>query len=894
VVTVIPTSEVSEDSFKTTCCYCGVGCGVDVSVKNGELHAVKGDENHPANYGRLCVKGSSLHETHQSPDRLLKPVLHGKEVEWDEAIGYSAKKFKQIAEEHGPDSVALYLSGQLLTEDYYVANKFIKGFVGTANVDTNSRLCMASAVVAHKRAFGGDLVPGCYEDLESTDLLILVGSNMAYAHPVIYQRIVKAKAERPNMQVVVIDPRKTATSDVADIHLRIRPGADAYFFNGLLSYLADNKGLDAEYIEKYCDNFDEALSAAKSQVPNITKAAQLCDLSEDVIKEVYDLFRTRDKAVTVFSMGINQSSSGVDKGNAIINCHLASGKIGRPGACPFSITGQPNAMGGREVGGLANQLAAHMGYASESDIDLVGNFWNAPNMSRKEGLKAVDMFKAVYEGKIKAIWIMATNPVVSMPDADFVKEALEKCELVIVSECIANTDTAKTADVLFPATTWSEKYGTVTNSERCISLQKNILPPPGESRHDWQIICDFAKAMGYSEGFNFSHPVEVFREHAALSGEQNNDTRGFNISYLQNISQDDYENFKPICWPVTAEAPEGTPRLFTEGKYFTPNKKAKFIPIEARLPKLTPLDGEVNMNTGRIRDQWHTMSRTGNASKLLAHIDEPFIDMNPKDAEDMGMAEGSLVELSNLSSRYIGRLKFNLNQRLGEVFVPMHWNGRFAAKGRADALVNPFTDPMSGQPEFKQVPVRVQAYQPAWQAIVYSVEEYQSVSDFWVKIPLNTGYKYRLGGPDIPDSWMEWAKDQFAHIDDWVELHDSQSQNYRAAGFVDDRLSVLFIMQTQGEPPEANWVEQQLDQVCDAKARLSILAGSAGSGEPDVGATICSCFQVGENTIINAIEGGCQSAAALGQKLNCGTNCGSCIPELNGLIAKHGVMEETA
>lgn len=881
----LPEKLIASDTVNTTCCYCGVGCGVTAAVADNQVVAVAGDNQHPANKGRLCIKGSSLHETQSSPDRLLSPMLHGKAVDWDTALDYGAAKFRDIIERHGPDAVAFYLSGQLLTEDYYVANKLMKGFVGTANIDTNSRLCMASAVVAHKRAFGSDAVPGCYEDLEQTDVLILVGSNTAYAHPVVYQRIAKAKEERPNMKIVVLDPRRTATCEIADIHLPLRPGTDAYFFNGLLSYLADYTGLDQAFIDEHTHGFDESLAAARGQVPDISAAAHLCQLARADVEKVYQLFAQNDKVVTVFSQGVNQSSSGVDKGNALINCHLASGKIGKPGATPFSITGQPNAMGGREVGGLTNQLAAHMGFDKPEDIQRVETFWHAPNMARKEGLKAVDMFRAIEEGKIKAVWIMATNPAVTMPEAGRVRKALEKCDLVMVSDCIGNTDTAKLADLVLPATTWSEKHGTVTNSERCISLQKGFLNAPGEARHDWEIICQFAQKLGYGEHFDYAHQVDVFREHAALSGLDNHHSRGFNISALAHIDKKDYENFTPLRWPVTDHSPEGTDRLFTDGRFFTPDGRARLIPIEARLPVNTPAADQVILNTGRIRDQWHTMSRTGTAAKLLGHVDEPYIDIHPEDIERFGLTEGDLAVLANQGQRYFGRVKKSRDQREGEVFVPMHWNGKYAASSCADALVNAVVDPICGQPEFKHSPVRISAFKQAWNGFLVCADDITPACEYWAKITLDGGYKFRLADGECPDNWAGWVKDQFPHIDDWVDVCDSDQQFFRAAGFAQGKLQVVFSAATdKTSAREMRWLEQQLGQEIDANTRFAILAGIPGGGVEDEGAMVCSCYQVGENTIAKAIKGGCDSVEALGEKLKCGTNCGSCIPELKALL----------
>jgi assimilatory nitrate reductase catalytic subunit len=882
---------------QTTCCYCGVGCGVTAQLQGDKVIAVKGREDHPANFGRLCVKGSALHQTQGSPDRLLQPQLHGQTVSWDAALDYGARRFRDIIDTHGPDAVAFYLSGQLLTEDYYVANKLLKGFIGTANVDTNSRLCMASAVVAHKRALGGDAVPGCYEDLEQADLLILVGSNTAYAHPVIFQRIAKARAERPEMTIVVIDPRRTATCEIADIHLPLAPGSDGYFFNGLLAYLAREGALDQDFIDHSTEGFAAALTAASAQMPSTAAVAAQCDLPEAAVEAVFKRFATTSKVVTVFSMGINQSSSGVDKGNAIINCHLATGKIGKPGACPFSITGQPNAMGGREVGGLANQLAAHMGFEKPEDIARVERFWQAPRMARQNGLKAVDMFEAVAAGRIKAIWIMATNPVVSMPDADAVKAALAQCELVIVSEAIGNTDTAKFAHLLLPATTWSEKQGTVTNSERCMSLQKGMIPPPGEARHDWDILCDFARRMGFDQGFNYRHPVEIFREHAALSGLDNRGTRAFDISGLETISREDYENFQPIQWPVNADYPKGRARLFTDGYFVTDSRKARFVAVTARLPAQPAKAGEMIMNTGRIRDQWHTMSRTGTAPHLLSHSEEPYIDVHPDDAARLGVKAGHLLVLHNRGTQYIGRAKPNANQRRGEVFVPMHWNAKYAAWGRADALVNPYIDPFSGQPEYKQVPVSVKAFDAAWQATLLTQQDLEwsdlaaathtSTPDYWAKITLAAGFKYRLASRGSRDL-LAWVKSLFPAITDWQILRDNRAQSVRAVGLVQGLCSVLFQAETgPSAPVDLPWWASQLGETPDAASRYALLAGQPVDAVEDPGAIVCACFQVGSRAIEAAIASGCASAEALGQTLKCGTNCGSCVPELSAMVRAH-------
>ena len=514
-------------TVQTTCPYCGVGCGVSATQS-----ATRGDETHPANLGRLCVKGSALHETLTPDGRLLRPVVHGRESAWPQAVAEVARQIRESVALHGPGSVAFYLSGQLLTEDYYVANKLAKGFIRTPNVDTNSRLCMSSAVAAHKRAFGGDLVPGCYEDLELANLLVLAGSNAAWAHPVLYQRM-QASA-RPGRRVVVIDPRKTATSDLADLHLAIRPGTDTVLFNGLLVWLADQQAVDHGYLADHCEGFDASLSAAESAAPSPEAVSRICELPVEDVITFYRWFAEEQRTVTAFSQGINQSSAGTDKGNAIINCHLATGRVGKPGASPLSLTGQPNAMGGREVGGLANTLAAHMDYDSLDARDRVARFWETEAVADGPGMKAVDLFDAVERGDIKVLWIMATNPAVSLPETHRIRRALDLCPTVIVSDCVRDTDTARHADILLPAAGWGEKDGTVTNSERCISRQRRFLPLPGEARPDWWIVSAVARALGHQAGFDYGKPADIFREHARLSGFENAGQRFFDISGLRS------------------------------------------------------------------------------------------------------------------------------------------------------------------------------------------------------------------------------------------------------------------------------------------------------------------------------------------------------------------------
>src|SRR5882672_962073 len=561
---------------KTTCAYCGVGCGVLATPDGRGGAAISGDPEHPANFGRLCSKGSALGETLGLTGRLLDPMIRGdngtmERVAWTDALDHVAQCLQHIIDRDGPDAVAFYLSGQLLTEDYYVANKLMKGFVGSANVDTNSRLCMASSVAGHRRAFGADTVPRCYEDLDEADLLVLVGSNAAWCHPVLYQRMLVNKQQR-GARIVVIDPRRTDTVGEDDLFLGLKPGTDTALFSGLLVYLTDHGALDRDYIERHTTGFEDAIARARSMAGSIGATALATGLSEHDVAAFFQMFANTPRVVTMYSQGVNQSAQGTDKVNAIVNCHLATGRIGKPGASPFSLTGQPNAMGGREVGGLANQLAAHMGF-TPADIDRVRRFWKAPRIATHEGLKAVQMFEAISRGEIEALWVMGTNPAVSLPDANVAREALKKLELFVVSENVRSNDTVDAGPhVLLPAQAWGEKSGTVTNSERRISRQRAFIDAPGEAKPDWWILGEVAKRLGFGAAFNFNSAADIFREHAALSAFENEGERDFDIGGLKALSDEAFDMMTPVLWPLR-EGTEPQQRLFADGRFYANDRK---------------------------------------------------------------------------------------------------------------------------------------------------------------------------------------------------------------------------------------------------------------------------------------------------------------------------------
>ncbi len=869
---------------KTTCPYCGVGCGV--IVENG---AVRGDPDHPANFGRLCSKGSALAETLDDSTRLLRPRIGGRDADWDAALGLIAGRFAETVAEHGPDSVAFYGSGQLLTEDYYVANKLMKGFIGSGNMDTNSRLCMASTVAGHTRAFGADVVPGTYEDWEQTDLAVLVGGNTAWCHPILFQRLKKARAGRGTF-VVVVDPRRTATCEIADLHLPLKPGSDVALFNGLLTFLADAGKLNRDWIARHTNGLDAALEAAKT---SIAKAAALTGLPEADLLAFYRRFAETERALTVFSQGVNQSSAGTDKVNAIINCHLATGRIGRPGMGPFSVTGQPNAMGGREVGGLANQLAAHMRFDNPEDVDRVGRFWRSPGMASKPGLKAVDLFDAVLDGRVKALWIMATNPADSMPNAGLVRRALKACPFVVVSDCW-ETDTTTFADVVLPAATWSEKDGTVTNSERRITRQRALRAPPGAARPDWWIVKEVAARMGWADRFAYDRPADIFREHAALSEFENEGTRAFDIGGLAALTDAGYDAMAPQHWPIRSGKPAGG-RLFGEGGFFTQDGKARFVST----PFAPPAEAAERhfpyiLNTGRIRDQWHTMTRTGLTPRLMAHQEEPWLDIHPADAAKLSVAAGDLVRVRSKHGAAVLRARVSDAQRLGEIFAPMHWTDRFGSAGPVDCLTGPARDPISGQPELKATPASVAPVATLWRGILAGGAGPGTADGFYhARIPLDRAVSWELRGwRPLPDdlAFENWVSgllgqqnctERLASIDpERSSFRFARVVNGHLAGFLALCTSPRFQLPSRAEVAE--WIGRPFDEA--ARAALFAVPAPAEFQQP-VQRTVCSCFKVSRAAIERSIaKDGHRTAAAIGKALKAGTNCGSCIPEIEEIL----------
>ncbi len=884
----------------TTCPYCGVGCGVEVTVTSNTAGdstiKVRGDREHPANFGRLCSKGAALAETLDLDNRLLEPHIEGNPVNWDEALDKVAGTFQRIIAEHGPDAVAFYVSGQLLTEDYYVANKLMKGFIGSANIDTNSRLCMSSSVAGHKRAFGSDTVPCSYEDLETAELVILTGSNTAWCHPVLFQRLRQAKKDNPDKRIVVIDPRRTESCEIADLHLPLRAGSDITLFNGLLTYLVDNGTADYVFIEQHSHGFNDALEQARKDAPDIDSIASACGLDAQDVATLYQWFVETPRTVTVYSQGVNQWSCGTDKVNAIINCHLASGRIGKAGAGPFSFTGQPNAMGGREVGGLANQLAAHMDF-DEQSLKTVADFWQAPRLASAPGLKAIDLMQAIEQGKVKALWVMATNPLASLPEADRFRKALKKCEMLVVSDCVVHNDTIELANVLLPATTWGEKDGTVTNSERRISRQRAFLSAPGQAMPDWWIISQIAARMGYAEAFAYAGPAAIFREHAELSAFANDGQRDFNLQGLCTLTDKAYEKLSPVQWPVL-ETPGQA--FFSDSRFFHIDGKARFIPVQNRFDYPLPDESyPLVLNTGRIRDQWHSMTRTGKVARLSSHLAEPYVEIHPDDAARYNIDNEQLVSVTSRSGTLLAKAMLSDKQQRGNLFIPMHWNYSNAAQGPVGRLVNAVVDPYSGQPQFKHTPVMISANSEDWHGFILCREALPDLPfPYWVKTTRPHMLRYQLAGSTPIAEWPELARLLFGNDGDWIEFHDDASGYYRAALIKQSRLHASLFIASDLTLPDDQWLDSLFDiNELDRQSRISLLSGQAPGDVKSGGRTVCACFNVGVNTIIEAIQTQkLTSVEAIGQALQAGTNCGSCVPELKEILQQQSAadnMQET-
>ena len=872
---------------RTTCAYCGVGCGMVVTVGAAGRTHIAGDPSHPANAGRLCQKGATLGETLDSAGRVLVPYVDGVPVGMSRALDEVAARFAATIARHGPESVAFYLSGQLSIEDYYVANKLMKGWLGTANIDTNSRLCMASAVAGHRRAFGEDVVPGVYADLEEADLVVLVGSNLAWCHPVLSQRL-QAARERQGTRVVVIDPRATATSAEADLHLAIAPGSDVALFNGLLRYLAEFECLDRDYLRAHTTGIADALAVAREH--DLPRVAAQTGLAPAELRRFYDWFALTPRTVTAWSQGVNQSRAGTDKVNAIINCHLATGRIGQPGAGPLSLTGQPNAMGGREVGGLATTLAAHREFDEPGACEALQAFWRSPRIARRPGLKAVEMFEAMADGRIKAVWIMATNPLASLPDSARARAALERCPLVVVSEAWHEAVTAQLAHVLLPAAAWGEKDGTVSNSERCLSRQRAFRAPPGAARPDWWMVCEVARRLGAEDGFDYAGPAQILREHAALSAALPG-RRELDLGALAALDEAGYQRLVPQAWPAPAgQTPQAPRRLFSDGRFAHADGRARLVPtpyqgLDAAADPHLPYV----LNTGRARDQWHTMTRSGRVPRLGAHCAEPFVELHPADAVRHGVGEAELVEVLNGDARVVARALVTTRARPGRLFAPMHFSSAHASHGAVNRLVPARTDPHSGQPESKAARVALRRYPAAWYGFAVSRANLSPICDYWARMP-TAGGGWRLECADSRplDDVEAW----FAQLcgdapgEPPMALHDARRGVTHLVAMAGGRLLAALYVAPTPVAVAREWLCAQLAAPTVDVARAALLAGRPPASEQPRSAPLCVCGAVDAETLRMAVQAGHASLAALAAATGAGAGCGGCRSDLQRLISQ--------
>lgn len=892
---------------KSTCCYCGVGCGVIIHSQNDTIVDVKGDPDHPANFGRLCTKGATLHLSATPDNRALFPEMRlsreaqRKRVSWDVSLDYLAEKFAQTIRLHGPDSVAFYISGQLLTEDYYVFNKLAKGLIGTNNVDTNSRLCMSSAVAGYKATLGADAPPACYEDLDHTDCLFIAGSNTAYAHPIIFRRIEDAKAKNPNLKIIVVDPRRTDTAQAADLHLAILPGTDVALFNGMLHVMLWEGLLDNAFINAHTNGFAELKETVREYTPKMV--ADICGISEADIITAAKWFG-KGPTLSLYCQGLNQSIHGTEKNAALINLHLATGQIGKPGAGPLSLTGQPNAMGGREVGGMANLLSGHRDLANAVHRAEVAKLWGVESVPDKAGKTAVDMFNAVKDGSIKAIWIACTNPAQSMPDLNNVLTALDNAELVVVQDAFNNTETCKYADVLLPASTWGEKEGTVTNSERRITRVNPAVIPPAEARHDWAIMVDFAQRLEKkldksTQLFPYASTEQIFNEHRETTRGRDLDITGLSYELLNAQG--------PQQWPFAAGQSRGKARLYSDGLFQKPDGKAQFVnAIYKGTADKTDARYPLHLLTGRLRDQWHGMSRTGRVAQLYNHAEAAVIYMNKDDMQRRQMSNGDIVKVQNKRGELVLPIEASDEVKPAQTFIAMHWGSQTIHGLGVNALMPPNADKTSKQPELKHTAIKLEKLALPWRMTVMHTCNnlaqlealrklmqpftYASCGLFGRKTEAHLGLMILRAAHEIaPEA------DIIAKIDAILGIpEDAPSINYNdAKRGISKRILVengkVTGVHLIGETLAAEWLKEVMTtgELSEELRRWALAPLSAPpTGQRGRGKIICNCLDVSENEIIENIELGAD-LQTLQNKLKCGTECGSCVPELKKLVLVH-------
>ena len=911
--------------MKSTCPYCGVGCGVIIETQGTQITGVRGDPDHPANYGRLCTKGQTLHLT-ASPSitqqtRLLQPMQRlqrgapAQAVTWDAALDLTAGRFASIIERDGPDAVGFYISGQLLTEDYYAFNKLAKGLIGTNNVDTNSRLCMSSAVAGYKLTLGADAPPACYDDVNHAQCLFIVGSNAAFAHPVLFRRIEEAKAKNPEMKVIVADPRRTDTAGFADLFLPLQPGSDVMLFHGLLHIMLWEGWIDSGYIAAHTTGFDALKALVRECTPE--RVALVCGLRKEDLFTAARWFATSTATLSLYCQGLNQSSSGTAKNATLINLHLAAGQIGKPGAGPFSLTGQPNAMGGREVGGLANLLSAHRDMANPQHRAEVAALWGVPSVPEKPGKTAVEMFQAAADGEIKALWIACTNPAQSMPDQATVRRALQRAEFVVVQEAFATAATCDYADLLLPATTWGEKDGTVTNSERRISRVRAAVPAPGEARHDWRIAVDFAKRLEAS--LRPAQPTLFpYQDANSLWLDHRESTRGRDLD-ITGLSYEMLEQLGPQQWPMRTGETQGKERLYEDGVFPTPDGRARFAALPF-VPLAEPRESRYpfSLTTGRLRDQWHGMTRTGTLGRLFGHVAEPAVQMNAQDMERRGLNDGDLVHVTSKRGSILVPVQASPDIGLSQAFIAMHWGSEFlsgiSSTGEVLAGVNALTTsahcPMSKQPELKHAAVKVLKAELPWALLgVAWVPEGEALGareglrtlmaqfPFASCVPFGrerTGVLFRAAAHEAPEPALIERIEALLGLNtpDALRYADRRLGQRRTARLVragESKRLEGFVL--AGDTRAEVWIKPLLQDELPAAAygRLLLMPGAkAPVAIAAKGRQVCTCFNVSEDAIRSQLqdregsEG--ERLASVQETLHCGTNCGSCVPELKRLV----------
>ena len=952
---------------KSTCPYCGVGCGVIIESHGPQITGVRGDPSHPANFGRLCTKGSTLHLTASSPitlqTRLLQPLRRAQRSDapqpllWDAALGLATEKFADIIQRHGPNAVGFYVSGQLLTEDYYVFNKLAKGLIGTNNIDSNSRLCMSSAVAGYKATLGADAPPACYDDVNHAQCLFIVGSNAAWAHPILFRRIEDARAANPGMKVIVADPRRTDTAGMADLFLPIQPGSDVMLFHGMLHLMLWEGWTDAEYIAAHTTGFDELKALVREATPE--RVAQTCGITVADLTTAAKWFATSKATLSLYCQGLNQSSSGTAKNAALINLHLATAQIGKPGAGPFSLTGQPNAMGGREVGGMANLLSAHRDLANPQHRAEVAALWGVADVPSQPGKTAVEMFQAAADGEIKALWIVCTNPAQSMPDQATVRRALQRAEFVVVQEAFATAETCAYADLLLPATTWGEKTGTVTNSERRISRVRTAVPAPGEARHDWAIAVQFAHQLEArlrpGQPTLFPYTTDHADQGAqAVWNEHRESTRGRDLD-ITGLSWTLLESAGPQQWPCPADAAGsgnddnsattlptrtrdiGKARLYEDGIFPTADGRARFA-AHAWQPTAEQRESRYpfSLTTGRLRDQWHGMTRTGTLGRLFGHVAEPCVQLHPHDMERRKLKNGDLVHVTSKRGSIVVPVQADATVGLSQAFMAMHWGSEFlsgcSSTGERLAGVNALTTsafcPTSKQPELKHAAVKVLKAELPWTLLAmawlpadsaqdvrealaalmaqFPLFQFTSCVPFSNNTPLNEPGRERMGvllraaaHEPPPDAVIERIEALIGLATaDTLRYADQKRGQRRAARLVrHGSATMLEAIVLAGDTSAEGWLKTLLQEELPAQSygRLLLVPGAkAPVAVQSRGKPVCTCLNVTDAAITTELAQ-CHGTdadrlAQLQGKLRCGTNCGSCLPELKRMVRSTGPL----